>query len=304
MKGVMSQKETIMPDLTSRRNRFHYLTAINLLTRLGISLRDIYIRAVGFYENYRGEIRSQDPEAGTTVTPETRITLGIGSNSAVDYMPYQFFYGLRGIRSTDNTWEENARSLMAPFDAAEIRYAAALQFQALKYELGITDTGHLFRFMELFEYEEVDESFSTNDIVLWASILPSLYQWSGNPRIVECVLSRLFKHDIQIKENVKTSTPIPERLRYRLGSKTARLGKETIIGRSFEESDSTYEIIINDVPVDGIRRLLPGGITRKRIEKLLLYCMPGDLDYRIRINVNRKAAKASANRYLGYSSYL
>jgi hypothetical protein len=293
-----------MPDLTGRRYRFHFLTAINLLTCLGVPLRNIYIRAVGIYENYRGEIRAQEPEAGAAVTPDTRISLEIGSSSAVDFMPYQFFYGLHGVRSTGSTWEENARSLMAPFDAAVIRYGAAMQSQALKYELGITDTGHLSRFMGLFEYDTVDESFGIDDIVLWASILPFLYEWGGNPRVVAGVLNRLFKYDFRIEENVRSSTPIPGHLRYSLGSKTARLGKETIIGSSFEESDSTYEIMISGVPADEIIRLLPGGKTRRRIERLLQFCMPGDLDYRIKIKVDRKAARRSANRYLGYSTYL
>lgn len=300
----MSKKENIMPDFTNRNFRFNHLTALNLLSSLGVPLHNIYIRAVGIYENYRGEIRTQQPPPGTAIGPKTRITLEIGSNSAVDYMPYQFFYGLHGVRSTDSTWEENARSMMAPFDAAEIRYAAAMQFQALKYEFGIIDSGHLARFMEMFEYIAEDDSFSIDDIMLWASILPSLYEWGGNPSVVSSVLSRLFKYNFQVKENVKASTQIPKQLHYKLGSKTARLGKETIVGESFEERDSTYELIIHNVPVNEIRHLLPGGKMRKRIERLLRYCMPGDLDYRIKIKVNRMAGKRAVKKYLGYSSYL
>ena len=94
-----------MPDFLGRRYRFHYLTAMNLLESMGVPLGDIRVRAAGEYENYRGEIRSQDPAPGTAIPPGTVITLHVGCFSAVDFMPYQFFYGLQGIRESDNTWE-------------------------------------------------------------------------------------------------------------------------------------------------------------------------------------------------------
>jgi len=103
---------------------------------------------------------------------------------------------------------------------------------------------------------------------------------------------------------VRSSTPIPDPLRYRLGSKTGRLGRETILGRSFQECDSTYEVVVGGVPPADVSRLLPGGGTRRRIERMLSYCMPGDLDYRIRVEVDREKARGGAEGYLGYSSFI
>ncbi len=215
----MSGKDRIMPDFLGRRYRFHYLTAINLLESMGVPLGDIRVRAAGEYENYRGEIRSQDPAPGTAIPPGSIVTLNVGCFSAVDFMPYQFFYGLQGIRESDNTWETAARSVMAPFDAATIRYAAAMRMQALRYDFGITDGGHIRRFMELFEYSPGDEAQRAGKIVFLAAILPSLHLWGGNPSAVTVVLKRLFGYDVRLKENQKASTPIPEDIRYRLGSK-------------------------------------------------------------------------------------
>jgi hypothetical protein len=293
-----------MPDFTGRRYRFHYLTAINLLESMGVPLGDIRVRAEGEYENYRGEIRSQDPAPGQAIAPGSVITLNVGCYSAVDFFPYQFFYGLGGIRESDNTWETAARSVLAPFDAATIRYAAAMRMQALRYDFGITDGGHIRRFMELFEYRPGDEAQGAGRTTFLAAILPSLHLWGGNPSAVTIVLKRLFGYNVRLKENLKASTPIPEDIRYRLGSKTARLGSETVIGKSFDECDSRYEVEFVDVPPGEIRDLLPGGRTRRRIEAFLDFCTPGDMDRTIAINVRRPAARAAAKKYLGYSTYL
>jgi hypothetical protein len=300
----MSEKERIMPDFTGRRYRFHYLTAMNLLESMGVPLVDIRVRAAGEYENYRGEIRSQDPAPGTAIPAGSVITLNVGRFSAVDFMPYQFFYGLQGIRESDNTWETAARSMMAPFDAATIRYAAALRMQALRYDFGITDGGHIRRFMELFEYRPGDEARPAGKITFLAAILPSLHLWGGNPSAVTVVLKKLFGYTLRLKENLKSSTPIPEDLRYRLGSKAAKLGSETVIGKSFEECDSRYEVEFLDVPPGEIRELLPGGRTRRRIEAFLDFCTPGDIDRTIALKVERRSARAGVEKYLGYSTYL
>ncbi len=300
----MIVKDRIMPDFTGQRYRFHYLTALNLLEGMGVEKRKIRIRKVGVYENYRGEIRSQQPEAGSVISDKSIVTLEIGSNSAVDFMPYQFFYGLQGIRDTDNTWEENARSLLAPFDSEAVRYDAATRFSTLRYEQGIVDTEHLKRFMELFEYSAGDSGFREDELVFLASILPSMNEWGANPDIVTDVLGRLFGYRVELRENVTASVPIPAELHYHLGSRTARLGIETVIGRSFEECDSTYELIFHDLPLSDIRHLLPGGRIRARVEKFLDYCMPGDLDYRITVKADRSKAGKETKKYLGYSSYL
>jgi len=300
----MSANVRIMPDFLDHRYRFHYLTAINLLDSMGVPLGDIRVRAEGEYENYRGEIRSQDPAPGMVIAPGSVITLNVGCGSAVDFMPYQFFYGLQGIRQSDNTWETAARSMMAPFDAATIRYAASTQMQALRYDFGIMDSGHLRRFMDLFEYRPGDEAQDAGAVPFLAAILPSLHLWGGNPSAVTGILKRLFGYDVRLKENVKASTPIPEDIRYRLGSKTGKLGSETVIGRSFEEYDSRYELEFVDIPPEEVCDLLPGGRTRRRIEAFLDFCTPGDLDRTIAIKVGKPAARISREKYLGYSTYL
>ncbi|MCK4538973.1 MAG: type VI secretion system baseplate subunit TssG [Candidatus Krumholzibacteria bacterium] len=285
---MTSRVDMKMPDFTSRRFRFHYLTAINLLQSMDISLDNIHMKAAGIYENYRGEIRSQEPEPGAVLTRGTMVTLEVGCESAIDFMPYQFFYGLQGIRDTDNTWEDEARCLMAPFDAATIRYEAAMRMHSLKNSFGVMDEEHLRRFMALFEFDSDDGVKSGSDMMFIAAILPSLHSWGGNPAAVSAVLERLTGFEVSMKENVRAKAEIPSEIRYRLGSRTGRLGCETIIGSEFEECDSTYEVSFAGVPKDRVGELLSGGKVRRRVERFLDFCMPGDLDYKISVKVEKK----------------
>ena len=301
---MMIHQHRAMPDFTSQKYRFHYLTALNLLEGLGVPLHNIYLRCLGVYENYRGQIRAQEPPAGTELTGDTVITLEVGCSSAVDFMPYQFFYGLKGLRDSDRTWEINARSLMAPFDAASLRYEAALRFHTLRYALGIVDAGYLARFLELFDYDPGEDPARVEDVLYMVAILPSLNEWGGNASVLEPILQRLFGYKAYINENIKNNTNIPDSLQYRVGAKTGRLGFETLVGRSFDEFDSAYELVLSDVPPEAVADLLPGGKSRRRIERFLEYCMPGELDCRFTIKVEKCAAGKAARKYLGYSTFV
>ncbi|MBD3179844.1 MAG: hypothetical protein GF417_09710 [Candidatus Latescibacteria bacterium] len=300
----MTEGNNIMPDFTGRNFRFGYLTALNILSGMGVDLNRINIKAVGTFENYRGEIRSQDPEPGEALTSDMAISLEIGSQSAVDYMPYQFFYGLRGARDTDRSWEDRGRALMAPFDSAVIRHRAQVRFSALQYEFGIIDDVHLQRFLSLFDFDPGGGEYQRDDILLFVSLLPSLYLWGGNPDIVTDVLSRLFGYQFRLRENIRAETDIPEELRYRLGEKVSRLGRETVIGPSFSECDSSYQLTVLDVPAEEIPEFLPGGKIRGRIERVLDYCMPGELDCMIEIEGREERRGMGSRTYLGYSAFV
>jgi len=300
----MSEKENRMPDFTGRDFRFGYMTALNILAGMGIEIDRVNIKAVGTCENYRGQIHAQNPEPGTPVTSETEITLEIGVPSAVDYMPYQFFYGLGGKRDTDRSWEDRARSLMAPFDSTVIRHRASVRFSALKYEFGVIEEEHLERFLSLFDFDAESEDYGRDDILLFASLLPSVYLWGGNPDIVTSVLGRLFGYQFRLTENVASDTEIPEDLRYRLGEKVARLGRETVLGKSFSECDSTYQLTVCGVPPEEISRFLPGGKTRERIKNILDYCMPGELDCRITVEAEKERVELGDGTYLGYATFV
>ncbi|MCP4706289.1 MAG: type VI secretion system baseplate subunit TssG [candidate division Zixibacteria bacterium] len=302
----MSTVNKIMPDFCNRRFPFHFTTAMHILKKLDVDPKTIEILAVGKFENYKGEVRTQKPAPDTPLMPKTKIVIEVGLTSAVDIMPYQFFYGLAGITDRASDWENNARRLMAPFDAAFIRYMAAASYEKMKFNFNFIDDKHLAKYLELYDFSGVDIS-NPNTAARWQAIMPTFHIWAGNAEKMAMVLKFLFSFDFTIIESTATRHKIPENLQYRLGSKDKRLGYESIAGRSFDECDTGYEVVISGIDKKDVSELLPGKNLREKIEAVLNYCMPGNLDYKISVKVIKEASKLgdkSNKGYLGYNTFV
>ena len=288
----------LMPEFCGRRHPFHFATAINTLVQMGLDSSRIDLLAVGRYENFKGEIREQEPHAGEPITSHTHITLKVGFSSAVDFMPYQFLY-------SGEKWEDRAREFMAPFDAAVIRQTAQSRLLALRYNLGLVDLNHLMKVLQLFQFslEEPEQKFG--EALLWTSIFPHFHYWAGNPEWLVRILEYFFPWQFSLYENVRSEYEIPEPLRYRLGSPTGHLGRELILGRTFNECDSSYELVLRGVRTEQIVDLFPGAPMRSRIDWVVKTCMPGSLDYRLRIDAppgRMRLGGETRQAYLGYAA--
>ncbi len=295
----------VMPDLCSRRSHFHFATALNVLMKMGVDIHRVNIIAEGEYANYRGEVHSQEPKPGTPLTDQTAINLRVGFNSAVDCMPYQFFYGFGGTTDRTGDWDEPSRALMAPFDSAVIRYRSLARRQTLKFSMGVIDIKHLLAIMSLYGFEMYESDPDPAAALLWVSILPEFNHWAGQPRLVEEVLHRLFGYQFRIRENVAGKFEIPDELRTRLGAPACRLGHSATLGRSFVERDSTYELTISGVKPEEALRLMPGRSVRKKLEWALEICMPNHLECRLKIRVDQKGlplGNKQGRSRLGYAS--
>lgn len=299
-------RENTMPDFCNRRNPFHYTTAINLLISKGIDPDGIDLLAVGEYENYKGEVRSQKPEPGVVLRSDTRILLEVGFSSAVDVMPYQFFYGLRG-RKAGAQWETAARHLMAPFDGAVIRHESIARYLALRYNFAVQDSDHVRQYMKLFDFDLEVETGDSSMAQVWAALLPVFNEWSGNPTEVEKVLARVFGYRFRIIENTEWEFAVPSEMRYTLGSKTGRLGHESVIGATFSERDTSYCVQIHGIRQEDVHTFLPGGRLRGRLEKILALCMPSHFNYSISFITTGRGIKIGDRQtgaFLGFATRL
>ena len=64
---------------------------------------------------------------------------------------------------------------------------------------------------------------------------------------------------------------------------------------------------ISNVSKKDVSELLPGKNIRKKIESVLDYCMPGNLDYKIKIKIEKENSVLGdkANKgYLGYNTFV
>jgi hypothetical protein len=257
-------------------------------------------------ENYRGEVHYQEPAPGTAIGPQTEIRLKIGASSAVDYMPYQFFYGLHGITRRVEKWEDRARALMAPFDAAVIRYTARCHEEALTYGSGLVDRRQIIRFLKLFEFE-VDAYLPDNELMTLASLLPQYHFWSGNAEFMVQVLSMMFPFTFEVTENVRRRYAVRADIRTRLGQANSRVGQDSVLGSSFVEGDSAYRVTVSDIPAERANDLVPGKPLRKKLEWLIERCMPSHLVYEIELRIDRGASRLgrdSSTARIGYSAFV
>jgi len=297
----------VMPDFCNRRRPFHYVTALNILMKMGVDINQIDLLAVGEYENYKGEVLHQTPPPGTPLDTSTRIVLKVGFRSAVDYMPYQIFYGIAGVTARATEWENKARAFMAPFDASLIRHEAIARHQLLKFSFGLADFVYLEEYLKLFNFSLPPDSRNLNEALLWSVLLPSFHFWAGNPTLTEKILHYLFGYDFRIVEWAEAVYDIPEHLQTRLGTKSTFLGKDFVLGSTFREFDSSYEIRISGVRAEEVSGLLPGKPLRRKLEWALSICMPNNLDHKIKILVDSgefSIGTAKTKRYLGYSTYI
>ena len=303
----MNNGRAIMPELTDRHHPFHYATALTLLMKLGVDIHGISIRAVGEHRNYLGEILSQQPDAGQPINADTPIVLDVGMASAVDYLPYQFFYGWQSGQARGDGWEEDARHLMAPFDGSVARYNAVATHEKLEYSLALVNLDYLLRFLKLFDFELPDKPDSVREPLLWSAIMPGFHAWAGSPDFVAGVLRYLFGYNFEFRENVAARYDIPDNLRSRLGKDSSRLCENWIIGRSFSECDSSYELTVSGVPAAEAGDLLPGKPQHNKLQWVLNICMPTNLDCVVRIKIasgGLKLGSPKAGSLLGYSAFV
>ncbi|RKX25370.1 MAG: hypothetical protein DRP47_09910, partial [Candidatus Zixiibacteriota bacterium] len=71
-------------------------------------------------------------------------------------------------------------------------------------------------------------------------------------------------------------------------------------------NDSGYKVEC-DVKPNDIRDWLPGKKKRKKLERILNMCMPGNLEYSIKIRVKQEPSvlgTTSKTAYLGFGTYL
>jgi hypothetical protein len=303
---MKSQAPPVMPNFCNRRFPFHFTTALMTLMKMGIDINRVDILAAGKHQNYRGEIWEQEPKPGTLLDENTGITLTTGFASAVDYMPYQFFYGLEGVRESTGEWETQARKLMASFDAAIVRRLARADYHGMKYNLGLIDIEHITRFLGLFGFDLANNTEDLREAMIWAALFPSFHFWAGNPAHVARILRCIFGYEFRITENIEGRYDIPGDLCYRLGNGSERLGQGTVLGRSFVERDSRYRVEVIGVDPDDVPNFLIGKSRLEKLRRTLEICMPGYLDYEIRVKPKTRGyrlGKSANSGYLGYTTY-
>jgi len=99
----------------------------------------------------------------------------------------------------------------------------------------------------------------------------------------------------------------PSAVHYRLGARAGRLGRESIVGRTFSECDSCYKVIIGGIKREDVVEFLPGKPRRKKLEWFWTSACPATWIIAYAFEVENKGlitGKDSRCAFLGYATHL
>jgi len=80
-----------------------------------------------------------------------------------------------------------------------------------------------------------------------------------------------------------------------------------VLGQTYSDRDSAFEVIVDSIPVYEVEKWLPNGESRVMLEELIQTIMPSGLDYQIRIVTEKGDVRLGAKEkqsFLGLSSRL
>jgi|GEM_PF-4866436 len=298
--------KVIMPDLANPHSPVQFIQALLRLKRHGVSLDNVRLLLKGVFESYKGEIAHHLPPPGEEIDSSAVILLFAASSSMVDQLPPSLFLAPRKKYSDYATMELESRKLFSCFDSTIAKMAATLRYVLLVYNSVFTEISFSRQFIRAFGFPS--EGWSPEELLLWAKLLPSYHQWGGTKKGTEEVLSRFLQAKVRIKEQEKGENSLPPELLSRLGRRASRLGSDWSLGSRCSECESTFGVIVGPISVARVRDFLPIGQKRKKLDRILKCCVPGQLRWNVTVRLRQKEkgfslGGSTANCVLGYSTY-
>lgn len=211
-----------MPELCTPRRGFHHDldSAVATLRRLGVEAERVVVRSAG-PGWARGTVLRQSPEAGTELTPRTRVTLEVAGVGGVDLLPYPLRDG------GDEGF--GADELMALFDNPLEKLALHVRGAGGFLALHPDDDAVTLRWIEeIFGLSSAP--FRRECWYPLARLLPALHRVAGTAEGVRLALGMVFGLPVAQVRTVRGVVPLPPAGRTRLGRAASRLGIDTVAG--------------------------------------------------------------------------
>jgi len=296
-----------MPDLVNPLSSASFVHTFISLRRCGVKLENLRLLLKGVFENYKGEIIGQLLPPGTEINSDTVIELEVGSPSMVDQLPSSLFFDPRKEYRDFDKMESRSRELFSCFDSIIAKTIATLEYILLVYDSVFIEHSFSKKFLGAFGFPE--EEWTSDELFSWTVLLPGFHLWAGTKRGTEQVLSKFLGVKIRIEENKRSEDSLPQKLQSRLGEKSGELGMNWCLGDCFSECESSFKVVIGPISASEVHDFLPPGLKRKKLDRILYHCLPGQLRWSKAVRLKRKERKLSLgektqNCVLGYSTYL
>jgi predicted component of type VI protein secretion system len=298
-----------MPNLISKGSddSLSLESAINLLLDLGIQRKKIQIIAKGGFQRYQGAIIQQVPDAGTPVVPESEVLITVTEVGLYDILPDGFFSSNGALDKEQMELEKGMRNFFGTFDSLLFLTSATLEYIKDVSNLIFYDETLCKSFLHYFGFSS--QEWEEKDLLIWRTIMPYAPLWVGTKKGIEMITNTFFGLQTKVIENVSHVNEIPSEYRNRLGAEPFTLGKDSLIGNSFEENYTTFRLLLGPVPLEQFPEFLPEKKLRKKMERILEFAIPGNMSYEIHLILFEEdqkfvPEKNPVNNILGYSTFL
>jgi predicted component of type VI protein secretion system len=202
--------------------------------------------------------------------------------------------------------ELESRKLFSCFDSMIAKKTAVLEYILLVYNSVFPQESFARSFIGAFGLPE--EGWNSEELLFWMLSLPGFHQWAGTKRGTERILSKYLGMHVRIKEHQRGENGLPQEIQSFLGRRYSRLGRDWSLGDRFSECESSFRLVIGPISARQVRDFRPWGTMRKKLDRVLKHCVPGQLRWSVALKLKRKERNFSlgertANCVLGYSTY-
>jgi len=244
-----------MPDFCFRQDgqSKSLKAAYVYLRRVGIPDKDIFIYTQGEFNQYKGQILSQQPQAGDMVFPGNKITLTAAVPGISQIMPDLFTDHLSDYLIEDNNPRQGVKKLFAIFDSMFLKMSCRLEWTRDIY----AGVHHSSRFIDYlnsicFIPETGIDEFNINSMGYIPSRLSRFLGTESGLRVFLEAATGL-KANTRILDNQEIAVPAASLAG--LGKKS-RLGENTFIGDKFAGEKPSLKVCFQlDKPEDVLKAI-------------------------------------------------
>jgi len=271
------------------------------LRRMGVPDKDIFIYAQGEFNQFKGEILDQQPQAGDMVLPGNKITLIAAVPGISQMMPDLFTDNLSDYLIDDNNPRHGVKKLFAIFDSLFLKMLCRLEWIRDIY----AGVHHSTRFIDYLNSiccvpETGISEFNFNSMGYIPSRLSRFLGTEGGLRVfLEAAIGLKVKTRILGNQEI----PAPGDTLAGLGAKS-RLGENIFVGDRFEGDKPKLEVSFQlDKPED-VLRAIKIIENKKFLEDMFRLVLPYYVD-QCEISIEPTGEEitfVNGNSYLGFST--
>jgi hypothetical protein len=233
--------------------------------------RNLFIFAQGEFSKFKGEILEQQPMAGETIYPETKISL-ISSVPGISHIIPDLFVDQRtDFLSDDKDPRQGVKYLFSIFDSMFLKMLCRLEWIRDIYAGVYQSTRFIDYLNSIFFVSEREAAGS--DLKSLGFILSRLSRFQGTEGALRVFVESAtgLKVNTEISGNQKT--PVPSNTLGNLGEET-RLGENSFMGEEFEGEKPELKLNMHLERSEDIRKALKVSEDQGILEDIYRFVLP------------------------------